>query len=153
MPHLVKEPRKLGRSTGTRGYAGLVIAVEMDLLRGKLLGNVAPSGVERQPATIGIGLVSLGPHHQQGDVDLADLRAASVPGPTVRLGDLGQPLVQVVATLPVVEVVDEDDPMDCVHEHVSGVSLAVTSSNVPKLHKEFLLVGRSLQVLVELYLH
>ena len=151
--HLIKEPGKLGSSTGAWGDAGLVIAVEMDLLRGELLGNVTPSGVEGQPAAIGVGLVRLGSHHQQGDVDLAHLGAASVPGSAVRLGDLRQPLVQVEAALPVVEVVDQDDPVDRLHEDVPGVPLTVAPADVPELHKELLLVGSSLQVVVELHLH
>ena len=90
---------------------------------------------------------------------LPDVRAGPVPGAAVLGGaglgphDLGQPLVQVEAGLPVGEVVHEDDAVHRVHEHVPRVALAVAPADVPQLDEEFLLVLSSLQILMELHLH
>ena len=149
--NLIKEPRQLGGCASAGCDAGLVVAVEVNLLSSELLSNVTPPVVERQATSV--GLVYLGAHHQQRDVDLANLAAASVPGPGLRCGHLAQPLVEVEAALPVGEVVYEDDTVDIVHEDVSGVPLTVAASDVPELHEELLLAGRPLQVVVQLHLH
>ena len=57
-----------------------------------------------------------------------------------------------MATLPVGEIVDENDPVHSVEENMSCVPLAVAPSNVPKLYEERLLLLRSLHELVQLHL-
>ena len=69
--HLVKEPGELRGRAGPWPDAGLVVAVEVDLLGAKLLRDVAPPVVQRQAAPI--GLAHLSSNYQQRDVDLASL--------------------------------------------------------------------------------
>ena len=57
-----------------------------------------------------------------------------------------------MATLPVGEIVDENDPVHSVEENMSCVPLAVAPSDVPKLYEERFLLLRSLHELVQLHL-
>ena len=57
-----------------------------------------------------------------------------------------------MATLPVSEIVDENDSVHSVEENMSCVPLAVAPSDVPKLYEERLLLLRSLHELVQLHL-
>ena len=57
-----------------------------------------------------------------------------------------------MATLPVGEIVDENDSVHSVEENMSCVPLAVAPSDVPKLYEERLLLLRSLHELVQLHL-
>ena len=65
---------------------------------------------------------------------------------------LSQPSPKIVATFPVGEVVDQDDPVHSVEEDMPGVPLAVAAPNVPQLNKERFLLLRSLLELVQLHL-
>ena len=65
---------------------------------------------------------------------------------------LSQPSSKVVATLPVSEIVDENNSVHSVEENMSCVPLAVAPSDVPKLYEERFLLLRSLLELVQLHL-
>ena len=90
---------------------------------------------------------------------LSNISVVPIPSSTVSSSpslcshDLGQPFLKIETRLPIGQIVDQDDSMDIVHEHVTGVPLAVAAANVPELHEIFLLILRPLQILVEFDLH
>ena len=66
---------------------------------------------------------------------------------------LSQPSSQIERALPVGQVMDQDDPMHSVEEHMPCVPLAVASPHIPQLYKELPLLLSSLQIMVQLHLY
>ena len=66
--------------------------------------------------------------------------------------DLSQPSSEIVAALPICQIMNKDDAVHSVEEDMSCVPLTVAASHVPQLDKERLLLLGSLHELVQLHL-